>query len=164
MEILCPPPSPHQIHPFHWLEGPDQHGRRIVYTLRHKIQAVIKTINQVDISKPSLSEHDLSARRSPLGGMARFILGSYVGFGLYDLPYGDSLAVVSHQVLPQQSPRNLDSRLLIERPRELQCCTGPFMCMVIYKSTPAMASLKRRIAAMWADGLAKSDFIVFREM
>ena len=114
MEILRTPSNPHQVRPFHRLKGADQHGGWIVRILRHKIQAVVKTIDKVDICKTCMSEHDLSALRSSPGGMARFILGPNVGLGLYNFPYGDSAAVVSHQVLPQQSPGDFDGWLLVE--------------------------------------------------
>ena len=63
---------------FDWLDGPQQHGGRMPFSLRHDIHAVVHTVDHVDVRNPGRTEHDFRSVGESFRGMGGEIMGSEV--------------------------------------------------------------------------------------
>src|SRR5689334_7720188 len=68
------------------LHRPDQDRRRVLGCLGHYIQAMVHTVNQIDIGDSRRTEQHVGPGRPSLRCMAGFVVRSDIGLDLDDLP------------------------------------------------------------------------------
>jgi hypothetical protein len=74
----------------------------------------MEPINEIDISVTARTKHDLCPQRAAARCMAGFVLGSNVSFGLDDSANGHAIWMVSHQMLTEKLPGDLNSWLFVK--------------------------------------------------
>ncbi len=106
----CRPPLPHDFQARHRLERAQEYTSGLSGRLSNQVQAVIHSIDEVDIGMTGRSEDHARAIGYAASRVRGKVVASKVGFGLDD-PAG-SPAV--HQNFPEQIARDLNGRALVK--------------------------------------------------
>ncbi|EAU64364.1 LigA [Stigmatella aurantiaca DW4/3-1] len=110
--------------PLHGLHAPYQHRAGQPLGLRHHVEAVVHSIDEVDIGAPWRAEEDLGARGAPLGGMTGQVVLADVGLRLDDAAHPALAALLQHQVGAQQFTGHGEGGTLIEGDGQTHAGTG----------------------------------------
>ena len=112
-------PAPHHRgEPIHRFDRPDQDGGADSLRLGDNINAVVHPVNEINVTKPARSEHNLASRRSPAMAV-RGWLALMVGLDLDDNARSLGAGPPGLYQSAQKIPRDRKDRLLKERLREL---------------------------------------------
>ena len=100
---------------FHRLDGPQQHGGRMPFALRHDIHAVVHPVDHVDVRMPGRTEHDFRSLGQPFRGMRGEIVGPEVGLIFHNPADAFQAVRYVNQVFPEQLSGNDDRIPIIKR-------------------------------------------------
>src|SRR6185295_1903887 len=100
------PAAGHALDPEARLERPYQHGPRLAVAAGDDVEAVVDSIDEVDVGVARRTEHHGVARRGSGPGVARGVLGSAVGLDLDDAPRHHTVPVAVDQPASEEIARH----------------------------------------------------------
>ena len=99
----------------HRLDGPQQHGGRMPFVLRHDIHAVVHAVDHVDVGIPGRTEHDFRPFGESFSRMGGEIMGSEVRLILHNPADAYQAVRWMNEVFPEQLPGDDDRIPVIKR-------------------------------------------------
>ena len=107
----CRPAAPHQIKSGDRFQRSDQHAAGPALRFGDQIEALVHTVDEVDVGVAGRSENHAGAIGEAARGMRRQIVAAKVGFGLHD----DAGSASMYQGFAEKIARDLHGRTLVER-------------------------------------------------
>jgi hypothetical protein len=119
------------------LQAPEQHGAGGTGGLGDEIEAVVHTVDEVDIGGAGRGIEGLGPGSPPPAvGVAGLVHRSHVGLGLGDAPSQPETVPAPHQIFAQKRPGGLHGVTVIKIPAQFSHgSTSPFLYLTTLKET-----------------------------